>query len=78
MLFYNIVFLITQNFLQCHEYSRKRVLEIVEEKNTFETGKFLEQLESKFGFPIHTIQVDNGYEFVNDKEVTNRKPTLKK
>ena len=55
------------------EYSRKRVLEIVEEKSTFETGKFLEQLESKFDFPIHTIQVDNGYEFVNDKEVTNRK-----
>ena len=55
------------------EYSRKRILEIVEEKNTFETGKFLEQLESKFDFPIHTIQVDNGYEFVNDKEVTNRK-----
>ena len=55
------------------EYSRKRVLEIVEEKSTFETGKFLEQLESKFGFPIHTIQVDNGYEFVNDKEVTNKK-----
>ena len=55
------------------EYSRKRVLEIVEEKSTFETGKFLEQLESKFGFPLKTIQVDNGYEFVNDKEVTNKK-----
>lgn len=55
------------------EYSRKRVLEIVEEKSTFETGKFLEQLESRFGFPIKTIQVDNGYEFVNDKEITNKK-----
>lgn len=55
------------------EYSRMRVLEIVEEKSTFETGKFLDELESKFGFPIKTIQVDNGYEFVNDKEVTNKK-----
>ncbi len=55
------------------EYSRMRVLEIVEEKSTYETGKFLDELESKFGFPIKTIQVDNGYEFVNDKEVTNKK-----
>lgn len=55
------------------EYSRMRVLEIVEEKSTYETGKFLDKLESKFGFPIQTIQVDNGYEFVNDKEVTNKK-----
>ena len=55
------------------EYSRMRKLEIVEEKSTFETGKFLEGLEDKFGFPIKTIQVDNGYEFVNDKEVTNKK-----
>lgn len=55
------------------EYSRMRILEIVEEKSTFETVKFLDKLESKFGFPIQTIQVDNGYEFVNDKEVTNKK-----
>ena len=55
------------------EYSRMRILEIVEEKSTFETGKFLEQLEARFGFPIKTIQVDNGYEFVNDREVTNKK-----
>lgn len=55
------------------EYSRMRKLEIVEEKSTFETGKFLEELEDKFGFPIKTIQVDNGYEFVNDREVTNKK-----
>ncbi len=55
------------------EYSRMRVLEIVEEKSTYETGKFLDKLESKFGFPLKTIQVDNGYEFVNDKEVTNNK-----
>ncbi len=55
------------------EFSRMRVLEIVKEKSIFETDKFLDKLESKFGFPINIIQVDNGYEFVNDKEVTNKK-----
>ena len=54
------------------EYSRKRVLEIVDEKSTYNTAKFLETLEEKMGFKIHTIQVDNGYEFVNDKEKTNK------
>ena len=60
------------------EYSRMRVLEILEEKSTFETGKFLNELENKFGFPIQTIQVDNGYEFVNDKEVTEKKSNFEK
>lgn len=54
------------------EYSRKRVLKIVEEKSTYETGMFLLELEKLFGFPIKTIQVDNGTEFVNDREVTNK------
>lgn len=54
------------------EYSRKRVLSIVEEKSTYETAKFLETLEEKMGFRIKTIQVDNGYEFVNDKEKTDK------
>lgn len=54
------------------EYSRKRVLKIVNEKSTYETTKFLEDLEEKMGFPIHTIQVDNGYEFVNDQDRTKR------
>ncbi len=49
------------------------VLEIVKEKSIFETDKFLDKLESKFGFPINIIQVDNGYELVNDREVTNKK-----
>ncbi len=55
------------------EFSRMRVLEIVKEKSIFETDKFLDKLESKFGFPINIIQVDNGYELVNDREVTNKK-----
>lgn len=54
------------------EYSRKRVLEIVKEKSTYETTKFLKKLEGRIGFKIKTIQVDNGYEFVNDKEVTDK------
>ncbi len=55
------------------EYSRKRVLKIVKEKSTYETSKFLEKLEEEMGFKINTIQVDNGYEFVNDLERTNKK-----
>ena len=31
------------------------------------------ELEKNMGFKINTIQVDNGYEFVNDAEKTNRK-----
>lgn len=54
------------------EYSRKRVLKIVEEKSTYETTKFLEDLEERMGFPIYTIQVDNGCEFVNDEDRTDR------
>ncbi|WP_083428286.1 DDE-type integrase/transposase/recombinase [Murdochiella vaginalis] len=54
------------------EFSRKRVLKIVEEKSTYETTKFLDDLEESMGFSIHTIQVDNGCEFVNDEDRTNR------
>lgn len=54
------------------EYSRKRILKIVNEKSTYETTKFLEDLEEKMGFPIYTIQVDNGPEFVNDHDVTSK------
>ena len=54
------------------EFSRKRVLKIVDEKSTYETTKFLDDLEERMGFFIHTIQVDNGLEFVNDNDRTNR------
>ena len=54
------------------EYSRKRVLKIVKEKSTFETSKYVRELEEKMGFRIRTIQVDNGYEFVNDDDKTSK------
>ncbi len=54
------------------EYTRKRVLRIVEEKSSYETAKFLEQLEENMGFRINQIQVDNGYEFVNNKLYNNK------
>ena len=54
------------------EYSRKRVLKIVNERSTYETAKYVRALESKMGFPIKTIQVDNGTEFVIDKDVTGK------
>lgn len=53
------------------EFSRKRVLKIVKEKSTYETSRFLSELSYNMGFPIHSIQVDNGCEFVNDKERTD-------
>lgn len=60
------------------EYSRRRVLKIVKEKSTYETGKFLISLEDRMGFPIEIIQVDNGAEFVNDEEKTEKKGRFQK
>ncbi len=57
------------------EYSRKRVLEIVDEKSVTNTSKFIKTLEKTIGFKINTIQTDNGPEFVNNQIETNR-PTL--
>lgn len=60
------------------EYSRKRVLKIVKEKSTYETSKYLKELEAKMGFPIRMIQVDNGYEFVNDDDRTDKESAFEK
>lgn len=60
------------------EYSRKRVLKIVKEKSTYETAKYVRELEKKFGFSIKTIQVDNGPEFVNDDDRTQRESSFEK
>jgi Transposase and inactivated derivatives, IS30 family len=60
------------------EYSRKRVLEIVDEKNVNHTSKFVRKLEERLGMKIKTIQTDNGYEFVNDKEKTKEKSLFEK
>ena len=50
------------------EYSRKRVLKIVDEKSVTHTSKFIKELEEQMGLKISTIQTDNGSEFVNNKE----------
>ena len=65
-----------QNYYQItaiDEYTRKRVLRIVDEKSTYQTTKFLETLEAELGFKIEKIQSDNGREFTNAE---NGKKTL--
>ena len=57
------------------EYSRKRILEIVDEKSVTNTSRFVRTLEGLMGLKINTIQTDNGPEFVNNQIETN-KPTL--
>ena len=47
------------------EYSRKRVLKIVDEKSVTHTSQFLLTLETEMGFSIKTVQTDNGSEFTN-------------
>ena len=54
------------------------MLKIVKEKSTYETGKYLMELEEKMGFPIRMIQVDNGYEFVNDDDRTAKDSAFEK
>ena len=49
-------------------YTRKRVLQIVNEHSTWTTSQFLKTLESKMGFKIELIQTDNGKEFCNDPD----------
>ena len=60
------------------EYSRKRVLEIVDEKSCYNTSKFVLELEKKLGFKIKTIQTDNGSEFVNNQENTKEETYFEK
>ena len=47
-------------------------------KFTYETKKFLEDLEEMMGFPIHIVQVDNGHEFVNDNDKTSKESAFEK
>lgn len=60
------------------EYSRKRVLMIVDEKSSYHTSRFLKQLERLLGFEISTIQTDNGSEFVNNQEETHEQTLFEK
>lgn len=60
------------------EYSRKRHCEIVDEKSVTHTADFVLRLEENLGFDIQTIQTDNGREFVNDSEGTNKETIFEK
>lgn len=60
------------------EYSRKRVLKIVKEKSTYETKEFIKSLRKRMGFKIEIIQVDNGPEFVNDDDKTEKDSAFEK
>lgn len=53
------------------EYSRKRILEIVDEKSVANTSRFVKTLQNSLGLKINTIQTDNGPEFVNNQIDTN-------
>lgn len=57
------------------EFSRKRILEIVDEKSVTNTSRFVKTLETKMKLKINTIQTDNGPEFVNNQVETDQ-PTL--
>lgn len=75
-------------FASCHsryyqitaidEYSRKRYLELVKENSTYSTSNFVENLEENLGFEIELVQTDNGFEFVNDPDVTKKKTRFEK
>ena len=60
------------------EYSRKRVLEIVDEKSVTNTTRFVKKLEKTMGLEINTIQTDNGPEFVNNQVETKEQTIFEK
>lgn len=60
------------------EHTRKRVLKVVKEKSTYETSKYIRELEKRMGFSIRMIQVDNGLEFVNDGDKTTKASAFEK
>ncbi|HLR20402.1 MAG TPA: hypothetical protein VK087_00215 [Tissierellaceae bacterium] len=45
---------------------------------TASTSNFLTRLEDKLGFQIKLVQTDNGIEFVNDQDITNKKIRFEK
>lgn len=60
------------------EYSRKRILEIVDEKTVTHTSRFMKNLEKRMGFKINTVQTDNGSEFVNNQEESKAETMFEK
>lgn len=51
---------------------------LVEENSTYTTSEFLKGLEENLGFSIDTVQTDNGLEFVNDSDKTDKKSRFQK
>ena len=65
-----------QNYYQItaiDEYTRKRVLRIVDEKSTYQTTKFLETLEAELGFKIEKIQ-SSRYNNISRKVLNFKSP----
>ncbi|NLD16141.1 MAG: transposase [Tissierellia bacterium] len=60
------------------EYSRKRYLELTDANNTYTTSNFVSRLEKALGFKVKLVQTDNGSEFANDTEITNKKSRFQK
>ena len=50
----------------------------MKEKSTHETKKFIKELEKRMGFKIKIIQVDNGTEFVNNGDKTDKDSAFEK
>ncbi|WP_035143269.1 integrase core domain-containing protein, partial [Schnuerera ultunensis] len=48
------------------------------ELSTYSTSNFLKRLEDKLGFKVKLVQTDNGIEFVNDQDITNKKTRFEK
>ena len=55
-------------------------MEITNEISTHNTSSFVEKLEEKMGFKIHSIQTDNAREFTNEagEKESGFEKTLKK
>lgn len=60
------------------EFSRSRYCEIVDEKSVTHTGRFILELEKNLGFKIDTVQTDNGKEFTNDPDITDKETIFEK
>lgn len=54
------------------EYSRLRYIEAFEEKSTYSSAAFVQNVVRFFPFPVKCIQTDNGFEFTNRFAASNR------
>ena len=53
-------------------------LKRIKEKSAYEMKEFIKSLRKRMGFKIETIQVDNGPEFVNDDDKTEKDSAFEK